>query len=50
MVQAMATGYISNFDEGRAQIGESIQCAEYRPNPSDAWGEAHVRFKALEVN
>jgi rhamnulokinase len=50
MMQAMATGYISNFDLGRAQIGESIQCAEYRPNPSDAWSEAHVRFKALEVN
>lgn len=50
MVQAMATGYISSFDEGRAQIRESIQCVEYRPNPSDAWSAAYVRFKALEVN
>ena len=50
MVQAMATGHISSFDEGRAQIRESIHCVEYRPNPSDAWDDAYVRFKGLEVN
>jgi rhamnulokinase len=50
MVQAMATGYISSFDEGRARIRESIRCVEYRPNASDRWDEAYVRFKGLEVN
>jgi rhamnulokinase len=50
MVQALATGYLASFDEGRGQIRESIHCVEYQPNPSDAWDEAYARFKGLEVN
>jgi rhamnulokinase len=50
MVQALATGYLSSFDEGRGQIRESIHCVEYQPNPSNAWDEAYIRFKRLEVN
>ena len=49
MVQALATGYLSSFDEGRTQIRESIHCVEYEPNPSAAWDEAYARFKGLEV-
>jgi rhamnulokinase len=50
MVQALATGHISSFAEGRDLIRESVQRVEYQPNPGDAWDEACDRFEGLEVN
>jgi rhamnulokinase len=49
MVQAIATGWISSFEAGRACIKESIQCVEYEPHATESWNDAYARFRALEV-
>jgi rhamnulokinase len=49
MVQAIATGYVSSFETGRACIKESIQCVEYEPHATESWNDAYARFRALEV-
>jgi len=50
MVQAIATGYLRDMGEGRAAIAMSFLCDVYEPRRSDAWDEAHARFKQLEVD
>jgi rhamnulokinase len=50
MVQAIATGHLRDMGEGRAAIAMSFLCDVYEPRRSDAWDEAHARFKQLEVD
>lgn len=50
MLQAIATGHISNIASGRAAIAASVQRTTYQPKRSDAWEEAWARFRTLEVN
>jgi rhamnulokinase len=50
VLQAIATGHISDIASGRAAIAASIDRVTYEPNRSDAWDEAYARFRRLEVN
>jgi sugar (pentulose or hexulose) kinase len=50
MMQAIATGFISDFDEGKACVAESSQCLTYEPRATDSWSDAYARFQSLEVN
>ena len=47
MLQAVATGHLSNVRSGRTAIAESVQCATFSPHQSDRWDEACARFRAL---
>lgn len=48
MMQAVATGQVSNLDEGRAAIAQSIQCSTFAPHRNHRWDEAFARFRALQ--
>jgi rhamnulokinase len=50
MLQAIATGHISDIGSGRAAMAASIERVTYQPHRSDAWDEAWARFRQLEVN
>lgn len=50
MLQAVATGHLSDVRSGRAAIAESVQCSAFDPHRRDRWDEAYVRFRALEAN
>lgn len=50
MLQAIATGHISDIACGRAAIAASIERMTYQPSRSDAWEDAWARFRQLEVN
>ncbi len=47
LVQAIATGHLSNLREGRAAIAASIEQEHFEPRPADGWDEAYERFEAL---
>jgi len=47
MMQAIATGHISDFSQGRRAVAESCDCKAYEPRHSAAWDEAMVRFERL---
>jgi sugar (pentulose or hexulose) kinase len=47
MMQAVATGYLSNVRSGRIAIAESVECATFSPHRSGRWVEAYERFRAL---
>src|SRR5580658_235436 len=47
MLQAVATGHLSNVRSGRTAIAESVQCTTFSPHRSDRWEEACARFRAL---
>jgi rhamnulokinase len=47
LAQAIATGHIRDFREGRIVVAESFECKTYEPRPSDEWREAFKRFKLL---
>jgi rhamnulokinase len=47
MMQAIATGHISDFRQGRSAVAESCECQTYEPHHSAAWDEAFVRFERL---
>jgi rhamnulokinase len=49
MLQAVATGHLSNVRSGRIAIAESVQCTTYTPHRSDRWDEAYPRFRALQA-
>jgi rhamnulokinase len=49
MMQAIATGCLSDLQAGRAAIAESVACTTFHPCPSCAWVEAFARFRDLEV-
>jgi rhamnulokinase len=50
MLQAIATGHLSNIGAGRAAIARSIQCVSYFPERSDVWDEAHGRMEQTQTH
>jgi rhamnulokinase len=50
MLQAVATGHLSNVRSGRIAIAESVQCMTFFPHRSDRWVEACAHFHALQAN
>jgi rhamnulokinase len=48
MLQAVATGDLSDVRSGRAAIARSVQCSVFEPHHSDRWDAAFARFSALE--
>lgn len=48
MLQAIATGHLSDVRSGRAALAESLQCTRFEPHPTDRWDEAYERLRALE--
>lgn len=51
MMQAVATGHLSDVRSGRDAIAQSVQCSTFephRPGKRDRWDEAYARFRALE--
>lgn len=49
MMQAIATGYLSDVTAGRRAVGASFELTRYRPDQTTApqWEEAYRRFKRL---
>jgi rhamnulokinase len=47
MVQAIATGHLSNMEEGRQSIAASVDQQYYEPAHSAAWDDAYGRFCSL---
>ncbi len=47
MMQAIATGHISDFRQGRSAVAESCECQTYEPRHSAAWDEAFARFERM---
>jgi rhamnulokinase len=47
LVQAMATGLISNIAEGRKIVRRSFPLKEYLPADSDAWQEPYRKFASF---
>jgi rhamnulokinase len=45
VLQAIATGHISDVDAGRAAIAASIHCVTYIPQRTDVWDEAYARIE-----
>ena len=45
MLQAVATGHLSNIGAGRAAIAASIQCVSYFPHRTEDWDEAYARME-----
>ncbi len=50
MLQAMATGHLSDIGAGRAAIAASIQCMSYSPRATDAWDEAYARMEYRQTH
>ncbi len=50
MLQAVATGHLSNIDAGRAAIAASIQCVPYFPQRTDVWDEAYARMEHTQTH
>ncbi len=50
MLQAIATGHLSNIGAGRAAIAASIQCMSYFPQRTDAWDEAYSRMEQTHMH
>jgi rhamnulokinase len=49
MLQAVATGHLSDVHSGRSAIAESVRCSVFDPHRSDRWDEAYARFRLLEA-
>ena len=49
MLQAIATGHLSNIGAGRAAIAESIQCVSYFPQRTELWDEAYARLEQIQA-
>jgi hypothetical protein len=47
MAQAVATGHLSSFAEGRAALRQSIELRTYKPAPADEWRQAFERYKSV---
>jgi rhamnulokinase len=50
MLQAIATGHLSDIGAGRAAIAASIQCVSYFPQRSDVWDEAYARMEHTQMH
>lgn len=49
MLQAIATGHLSNIGAGRAAIAASIQCVSYFPQRTDVWDDAYARMEHTQT-
>jgi rhamnulokinase len=49
MLQAIATGHISDVRLGREAIAQSVERTLFHPHRGDCWDEAYGRFCALEA-
>ncbi|HEY2467188.1 MAG TPA: rhamnulokinase family protein [Terracidiphilus sp.] len=49
LAQAIATGHIMNFGEGRIAIADSFLCKTYEPRHSEEWVEAFARSMVLRA-
>ena len=47
MVQAIATGHVSNISSGRSSVAASSEQTEYEPHPTDRWDAAYERLCKL---
>jgi rhamnulokinase len=47
MAQAVATGQLRNFAEGREAIGRSVACETYQPSATHGWDEAFEQYKSI---
>jgi rhamnulokinase len=47
LAQAITTGHIRDFQEGRIAVAESFDCKTYEPHPTAQWDEAFARFQQL---
>ena len=47
MLQAVATGHLSDLRSARAAIAESVRCSVFDPQRSGQWEEAYARFRQL---
>jgi rhamnulokinase len=47
LAQAIATGHIGDFQQGRIAIAESFHCETYEPHPSERWDEVFEKFQQL---
>ena len=50
MLQAIATGHLSNIGAGRAAIAASIQCETYFPQNTDVWDQAYARMEQTHTH
>ncbi len=50
MLQAIATGHLSDIGAGRAAIAASIQCVSYFPQATDDWDEAYARMEYMQLH
>lgn len=50
MLQAIATGHVSNIGAGRAAIAASIQCMTYFPQSTGVWDEAYARMEQTHMH
>ncbi|MHB1936411.1 MAG: rhamnulokinase [Acidobacteriaceae bacterium] len=50
MLQAIATGHLSNIGAGRAAIAASIQCVSYFPQRTDVWDEVYARMEHTKTH
>jgi rhamnulokinase len=50
MLQAIATGHLSDIGAGRAAIAASIQCVSYFPQRSDVWDEAYAQMEHTQMH
>ncbi len=50
MLQAVATGHVSNIGAGRAAIAASIQCVTYFPQSTGVWDEAYARMEQTHMH
>ncbi|MGJ8694714.1 MAG: rhamnulokinase [Verrucomicrobiaceae bacterium] len=47
MMQMVACGELSTFEEGRAMIRDSFETKRFEPEAPEKWDEAYERFKGL---
>jgi rhamnulokinase len=47
MAQAVATGHLSSFAEGRAALRQSVELRSYEPARADEWRQAFERYKSV---
>jgi rhamnulokinase len=50
MLQAIATGHLSNIGAGRAAIAASIECVTYFPQQTGVWDEAYARMEYTKTH